>query len=68
MSELVGNQNVGFLMTWLIYLSCVMKNPAFCTCEKGTDQLHGKLAAVHRLCFRYIDSTIPLHVLSKSEI
>ena len=36
-------------------------------CEnKDADQLHGKREADQRLCFRYIDSTIPL--LSKSEI
>ena len=39
----------------------------FCTCEnKGADQLPGNRAADQRLCFHYIDSTIPL--LSKSEI
>ena len=33
-----------------------MRKPTFCICEnKGADQLHGD-----RLCFRYIDSTIPL--------
>ena len=43
-----------------------MRKLAFCICEnKGTDQLHGHRAADHRLCFHYIDSTIPL--LSKSE-
>ena len=36
-------------------------------CEnKDTDQLRGKRASDQRLCFRYIDSTIPL--LPKSEI
>ena len=36
-------------------------------CEnKSADQLRGNRAAVQRLCFRYIDSTIPLH--PKSEI
>ena len=37
------------------HLTLVMRKPAFCICE-----------ADQRLCFRYIDSTIPL--LSKSEI
>ena len=47
-------------------MSCVMRH-AFCICEnKGTDQMGGNLAAVHRLCFGYIDNTIPL--LSKSKI
>ena len=40
------------------HMSLVMRKPAFCICEnKDADQ---------RLCFHYIDSTIP-H-LSKSEI
>ena len=39
----------------------------FCICEnKDTDQLRGSREADQRLCFRYIDSTIPL--LPKSEI
>ena len=41
--------------------------PTFCICEnKDADQLRGNREADQRLCFRYIDSTIPL--LSKSEI
>ena len=48
-------------------LSLVMRKPAFCICEnKDADQLRGNRKADQRLCFRYIDSTIPL--LSKSEI
>ena len=44
-----------------------MRKPAFCICEnKDADQLRGNRKADQRLCFRYIDSTIPL--LSKSEI
>ena len=44
-----------------------MRKPAFCICEnKDTDQLRGNREADQRLCFRYIDSTIPL--LSESEI
>ena len=50
-------------------MSQVMRKPAFCLCEnKDSDQLHvnragdqgGNHAADRRLCFRYIDSTIPL--------
>ena len=42
-----------------------MRKPDFCICEnKDADQLRS--AAGQRLCFRYIDSTIPL--LPKSEI
>ena len=48
-------------------LSHVMRKPTFCICEnKDADQLHSNRKADQRLCFRYIDSTIPL--LSKSEI
>ena len=50
-----------------------MRKPTFCICEnKDADQLRGNreadqhCEADQRLCFRYIDSTIPL--LSKSEI
>ena len=39
----------------------------FCICKnKEADQLRSNHKADHRLCFRYIDRTIPL--LSKSEI
>ena len=38
-----------------------MRKPAFCICEnKDADQLRGSREADQRLCFRYIDSTIPL--------
>ena len=48
-------------------LSLVMRKPAFCICEnKDADQLRGNREADQRLCFHYMDSTIPL--LSKSEI
>ena len=44
-----------------------MRRPDFCICEnKDADQLRGNREADQRLCFRYIDSTIPL--LPKSEI
>ena len=47
-------------------MSRVMRKPTFCICEnKDADQLHYR-EADQCLCFRYIDSTIPL--LSKSEI
>ena len=43
------------------------KTSFFCICEnKDADQLRGNREADQRLCFRYIDGTIPL--LSKSEI
>ena len=38
-----------------------MRKLAFCICEnKDADQLCGNRTADQRLCFRYIDSTIPL--------
>ena len=48
-------------------MSRVMRNSTFCICEnKDADQLCSNREADQRLCFRYIDSTIPL--LSKYEI
>ena len=48
-------------------LSLVVRKPVFCICEsKDEDQLCGNRTADQRLCFRYIDTTIPL--FSKSEI
>ena len=44
-----------------------MRKPVFCICEnKDADRLRGNREGDQRLCFRYIDSTIPL--LSNSEI
>ena len=38
-----------------------MRKPAFCICEnKDADQLRGNHKADQRLCFRYMDSAIPL--------
>ena len=49
------------------HLSLVMRKLAFCICEnKDADQLRSNREADQRLCFRYMDSTIP--ILSKSEI
>ena len=53
--------------TIMKYKSRVVRKPAFCICEnKDVDQLLGNREADQRLCFRYIDSTIPL--LSKDKI
>ena len=44
-----------------MYMSLVMRKPAFCTYEnKDTDQLRSNCEADRRLCFRYTDSAIPL--------
>ena len=44
-----------------------VRKPAFCICQKNkdTDQLPGNREADQRLCFRYIDSTIPLLPISE---
>ena len=61
-----------FLFTYipnscLSYMSRVMRKQTFCICEnKDKDQLRDDRETDQRLCYRYIDSTIPL--LSKSEI
>ena len=48
-------------------MSHLMGKPTICIGEnKGADQLRGNREADQRLCFRYLDSTIPL--LLKSEI
>ena len=48
-------------------MSRAMTKRKFCICEnKDADQLRGNRKADQRLCFCYIDSTIPL--LSKSKI
>ena len=44
-----------------------VRKPDFCICEnKDADQLRGDREADQRLCFRQMDSTVPL--LPKSEI
>ena len=49
------------------HMSRGVRRPAFCICEnKDADQLRYNREADLRLCFRYMDSTIPL--LPKSEI
>ena len=43
------------------YLSLVVRKREFCICKnKDPDRLRGNREADQRLCFRYIDSTIPL--------
>ena len=48
-------------------MSCDVRKPDFCICKKqDPDQLRGDREADQRLCFRYMESTIPL--LPKSKI
>ena len=49
------------------YLSRDMRKPDFCICEnKDADQLSGYREADQCLCFRHLDSTIPLHSKSRN--
>ena len=62
-----GDSNAPAMSGLLDKMTRVMSKPTFCIYEnKDADQLRGNREADQRLCFRYIDSTIPL--LSKSEI
>ena len=55
------------LASFLSQMSRVMRKPDFCIWEnKDADQLRGNREADQRLCFHYMDSTIPL--LPKYEI
>ena len=48
------------------YMSRGVRKPAISLCEsKDADQLRGNREADQRLCFRYIDSTVPLLFKSK---
>ena len=52
---------------FLSNMSCFRRKPAFCICKnKDADQLRSNREADQLLCFRYLDSTIPL--LPKSAI
>ena len=47
-------------------VSCVVRKTNVCICEnKDADQLRGNREADQRLCFRYMDSTIPLLPISE---
>ena len=62
-----ANCAVSSVSCYILQLSLVTRNTDFCICEnKDSDQLRSNCAADQRLCFHYMDSTIPL--LSKSEI
>ena len=51
------------------YLSHCVTKPTICICEsKGSDQLCGNREADQRLCFRYRDSTMPLHCKSEIQV
>ena len=47
-------------------MSRIVRKRDYCLCEnKGADQLRGNREADQRLCFRYMDSTIPLLPICK---
>ena len=49
-----------------LHLSLHMRKPMICICEnKDADQLCSNCTADQRLCFRHMDSTIPLLLISK---
>ena len=49
-----------------IHMSRRMRKPTICICEnKGADQLRGNREAGQRPCFRHMDSTVPLLLISK---
>ena len=60
--------NLRIIEAWSEYeMGGVMRKFTFCICEnKDADQLRGNREADQGLCFRYTDSTIPVH--AKSEI
>ena len=64
-SDLVGNPDDRFShddATIHKTVSHLMRKPAICKCgNRGTGQLCSYCAADQLLCFRYKDSTIPLH-------
>ena len=46
-----------------------MRKPTFCICKnKDPDQLRGNCEADQSLCIRYMDSTIGIPLLPKSEV
>ena len=62
-----GLNQTSQLLEFYFYMSRDVRKPDFCICEnKDADQLRGNREADQRLCFRHLDSKIPL--LSKSEI
>ena len=62
-----SRQSVYFLLLFAVLNEPRHEKTGFCICEnKAADQLCGNRTADQRLCFRYMDSTIPL--LPKSEM
>ena len=68
LSKLIQDRRRIYIIKSLLReMSHLVGKPTICIGEnKGADQLHGNPEAEQRLCFRYLDSTIPL--LLKSEI
>ena len=59
--EMYTAQNLDNILGPNDHMSGGVRKPDFCLCEnKDADQLRGNREADQRLCFRYIDSTMPL--------
>ena len=59
-----GNENISMIKEE--HLSHCIRKPTECLGEnKGSDQLRGNREADQRVCFHYMDSTIPLVLKSK---
>ena len=51
----------------IVSYTLTIRQPEFCICKnKGADQLRSNCEADQHLCFRYMDITLYVHVLSKS--
>ena len=64
--NLMYSRAIELALPFLNDMSRAMRKPDFCPSEnKGADQLHSNCEADQRLCFRYMDSTIPLLIKPK---
>ena len=60
MNEMEKKMNLQKYMYTKQQMSGLMRKPTICICKnKDADQLRGDPKADQRLCFRYLDSTIP---------
>ena len=60
-SRVTAQMDLSILIIWTNQMSHLMRKPTICICEnKDADQLCGYREADQCLCFRYMDSTLPL--------
>ena len=65
-TEYISNFNNKVGVWGLGKMSRIARKRDYCLCQnKGADQLRGNREADQRLCFRYLDSTIPLLPICK---